>query len=89
VHRYATVLLQHWGEIVTHYKNARAATELAAQRALSLNMTRAQIAKRKAERELMIRDRREMLRDGRITREEAKLFIDRHREEVSAAVVRY
>jgi hypothetical protein len=37
----------------------------------------------------MIRDRREMLRDGRITREEAKLFIDRHREEVCALYTVY
>ncbi|KAG5176913.1 hypothetical protein JKP88DRAFT_270768 [Tribonema minus] len=77
-------VIKHCRDLVSHYKKARKATALAARHTLSLNESLAQQKLRREEREHMLRDRQEMLRDGRITAEEARQFITRHRQEIRA-----
>ncbi|KAG5188353.1 hypothetical protein JKP88DRAFT_177876 [Tribonema minus] len=75
-------VMQHMGELQSHYTKVRAATEAAAKNTKSLNESLAQKAKRREAREKMLVDRQQMLKDGRITAEEAQAFIAKHREEL-------
>jgi hypothetical protein len=75
---------KHWTDLSRHYLRARAAMELAAQNTQALTSRQKEQLRIKADRKRkLLQDRAQLLRDQRITRDEAREFLDEYRYELA------